>query len=157
MSFVEGILNPSTSDVAAQEQGPKEDFFLSPDEAISLGDVEYMRTPKTVRRTFPNVKDLDKPLEAVTTVTAKTKESGEVAAEKAAAVKKAETDVKIDVSLAVKEKKEAPALVMPPMAAMTTGKLQPLVSPSMSKDVSLRRSKDSSLDSFRKMARDLRK
>ena len=29
------------------------DFFLSPDDAQTLGDIEYMRTPKRVRRTFP--------------------------------------------------------------------------------------------------------
>ena len=28
-------------------------FFLSSDEAKTLGNIDYMRTPKTVRRTFP--------------------------------------------------------------------------------------------------------
>ena len=30
----------------------KEAFFLDSDESKSLGDIEYMRTPNTVRRTF---------------------------------------------------------------------------------------------------------
>ncbi|MEM9538918.1 MAG: hypothetical protein AAGA60_05320 [Cyanobacteria bacterium P01_E01_bin.42] len=29
------------------------DFFLEPDEAKTLGDIEYMRQPNTVKRTFP--------------------------------------------------------------------------------------------------------
>lgn len=29
------------------------DFFLSPDDAQTLGDINYMRKPKRVRRTFP--------------------------------------------------------------------------------------------------------
>lgn len=32
---------------------PKEAFFLDDDSAKSLGDIEYMRKPSTVRRTFP--------------------------------------------------------------------------------------------------------
>ena len=31
----------------------KEAFFLEPDQAQSLGDAEFMRTPITTRRTFP--------------------------------------------------------------------------------------------------------
>ncbi|MEN9204745.1 MAG: hypothetical protein Q6J68_00635 [Thermostichales cyanobacterium SZTDM-1c_bins_54] len=30
-------------------------FFLDPDEAKTLGNVEYMRTPRTVRKTFPKI------------------------------------------------------------------------------------------------------
>lgn len=29
------------------------DFFLSPDDAMTMGDIEYMRTTKRTRRTFP--------------------------------------------------------------------------------------------------------
>ena len=29
------------------------DFFLSPDDAMTMGDIEYMRSTKRVRRTFP--------------------------------------------------------------------------------------------------------
>lgn len=35
-----------------KEEGSKEAFFLDNDESKSLGDIEYMRTPNTVRRTF---------------------------------------------------------------------------------------------------------
>lgn len=29
------------------------DFFLNPDDSMTMGDIEYMRKPKRVRRTFP--------------------------------------------------------------------------------------------------------
>ena len=29
------------------------DFFLSPDDSMTMGDINYMRKPKRVRRTFP--------------------------------------------------------------------------------------------------------
>ena len=29
------------------------DFFLSPDDAMTMGDIDYMRTSKRTRRTFP--------------------------------------------------------------------------------------------------------
>jgi hypothetical protein len=32
---------------------PKEAFFLESDEAKSMGDLDYMRTPNVIRRTFP--------------------------------------------------------------------------------------------------------
>ncbi|MEB3249135.1 MAG: hypothetical protein ACKN9E_14915 [Microcystaceae cyanobacterium] len=38
--------------VPQQEEQP-EPFFLPPDEAVSLGNVEFMRKPKTIKRTFP--------------------------------------------------------------------------------------------------------
>ena len=35
-----------------KEEGPKDPYFLSPDESKTYGDIDYMRTSKTVRRTF---------------------------------------------------------------------------------------------------------
>ena len=35
-----------------KEEGPKDPYFLSPDESKTYGDIDYMRTTKTVRRTF---------------------------------------------------------------------------------------------------------
>ena len=34
---------------------PSKDFYLSPDEAKTLGDIDYMRTPRTIHHTFPKV------------------------------------------------------------------------------------------------------
>ena len=38
-------------DMSAPE--PKEAFYLEPDDAKTLGDIDFMRTPITIRRTFP--------------------------------------------------------------------------------------------------------
>ncbi len=37
-------------------QESSESFFLSPDDAKSFGNIDYMRTPKKIRRTFPKTK-----------------------------------------------------------------------------------------------------
>lgn len=40
---------------AAKPQS-KEAYFLKPDDAKTMGDIDYMRTSKTIRRTFPKVR-----------------------------------------------------------------------------------------------------
>ena len=40
-------------DTVTPKAEKKEAFFLEPDQAQSLGDAEFMRTPITTRRTFP--------------------------------------------------------------------------------------------------------
>ena len=45
-------VNEPTPVSPSNEEG-KEAFFLEPDEAKSLGDVEFMRKPITLKRTFP--------------------------------------------------------------------------------------------------------
>ncbi|BCX12904.1 MAG: hypothetical protein KatS3mg067_1842 [Thermosynechococcus sp.] len=35
------------------EPRPSKDFFLDPDEAKTYGNIEYMRTPRVVKKTFP--------------------------------------------------------------------------------------------------------
>jgi hypothetical protein len=44
-------------DTTVNKSEKKEAFFLSPDEAQTLGDVEYMRKKVTIKRTFPKMKD----------------------------------------------------------------------------------------------------
>jgi len=59
----------------------KEAFFLDNDESKSLGDIEYMRTPNTVRRTFakrPGEKDHK---EFIQNVTAMGREVDDVSAD----------------------------------------------------------------------------
>lgn len=41
----------ASSTSASEEK--QEAFFLEPDEAVSLGNVEFMRKPKTIKHTFP--------------------------------------------------------------------------------------------------------
>lgn len=41
----------------AQAKKEEDSFFLAPDEAVSLGNVDYMRRSNTIRRTFPGTAD----------------------------------------------------------------------------------------------------
>ena len=101
---------------SASKSSEKE-FFLNPDDAKSLGDIDYMRTLRTVRKTFPNiVGDKKEVVEVVEQISATEK------------------------------------------VILTEGKVVPTVQASEPPPVdSSRRQGDSSLDSFRKMARDLGK
>lgn len=40
-----------------RQSGSREAYFLSADEAKTYGDIEFMRSAKSVRRTFPKMKD----------------------------------------------------------------------------------------------------
>lgn len=45
--------NEASNNAVRQSQPASKAFFLSDDEAKTLGDIEYMRTPSKLRRTFP--------------------------------------------------------------------------------------------------------
>ena len=53
-----------------------ESFFLDPDEAKSLGNTEYMRTPKKVKKSFPSTKAWGAGFETEEEVSAMTKKTG---------------------------------------------------------------------------------
>ncbi|WP_298611544.1 hypothetical protein [uncultured Thermosynechococcus sp.] len=44
---------------------PSKDFFLDPDEAKTYGNIEYMRTPKVVKKTFPATSGTEEKVEVV--------------------------------------------------------------------------------------------
>ena len=172
LNFVEQLTGgESSTEAAAALEQPSEEFFLNPDDARSLGDVDYMRAPRTIRRTFPNAADPEKPLEFEAVVTASKKV---ISAEKdkptglpTVSVPKPKDTVKIPVVADVPTTTAAPAPVSAPAVAASlmefgttasrAGKSGPYVSMSMSPEVSSRRRKDNSLDMFRKMATELRK
>ena len=171
LSFVEKLTGggeaPAATEVgqvaasAAPEQ-PKEAFFLEPDEAISLGNVEYMRTPRTVRRSFPNVADPEKPLEFEAVVDAKKKvitPESEKSTGVPSALEPKKEEVKIPVVIApfAPSVKVSESLKEFGTTASRAGKSGPYVSMSLAPEVSVRRKKDNSLDPFRKMAVAIRK
>lgn len=104
-----------------------EAYFLDADQAKSFGNIEYMRTAKTVRRTFPKTVGNGGTFERVQTVST-------IDVAKAAALKAAIDQSKIDVPSTAK----------------------PGETPANSEAIARRRS-DSSMDMFRKMAQDIRK
>lgn len=44
---------PTTNSEQTNGNGQKGSFFLEPDDAKTLGNIEYMRTPITIKRSFP--------------------------------------------------------------------------------------------------------
>jgi hypothetical protein len=98
-------------------------YYLNADDAQTFGNVEYMRSSKTVRHTFPKAKV--------------GKENARIRA-----ISYAES-INSDGSL--------------PLAPLTASQSANLGSDSVRSDASTRRRPDASLDSFRNMAREIKK
>lgn len=60
IGFIKGLLNskPQVSDVTVQNGATQNSdaFFLDADDAKTFGNIDYMRSTKTIRRTFPKQK-----------------------------------------------------------------------------------------------------
>jgi hypothetical protein len=121
-------------DATEQEtETPKEAYFLDADDAKTLGNIEYMRTPKTVKRTFPKTAGNGGEFEQVKVISAMDEMNGSStngSSMNSSSSFKPETNGSMPV--------EQPA------------------SPS-SEEVSDRRRTDTSMDMFRSMARDMKK
>ena len=78
MGFFDRLLKTDSkdSDGTIQPRAPKkekpQEFFLDADSSSSLGDVNYMRESKTIRRTFPGTAENPGTKERVTEVAAET-------------------------------------------------------------------------------------
>jgi hypothetical protein len=107
---------------------PKDAFFLSPDESKTYGDIDYMRTSKSVRRTF--VKTVGNP------------EGGEVVSQVSS-----ERMVKRDGS----EAKRISSFASSTSASESTPKTESTPSFTPPKKV------DSSMDMFRNMAKKIKR
>jgi len=75
MGFFDRLLNPRAGAAPTNEPKPTtakkdEAFFLDGDTSSSLGDLNYMREAKTIRRTFPGTADSPGNKELVTAVDA---------------------------------------------------------------------------------------
>ncbi len=105
-------------------------YFLDADQAKTFGNIDYMRTAKTVKRTFPKTAGNGGTFERVQTVST-------LDAAKAAALQSAMVKAEIDATASSKSSGSS-------------------ASQSESKTTERRRA-DSSMDQFRNMARDIRK
>jgi hypothetical protein len=65
--FIRGLFSRKDSDQPEEPQGA---FFLDDDSAKSMGDVEYMRSVKATRRTFPVSVDQPEHIEIIQSVSA---------------------------------------------------------------------------------------
>lgn len=107
-------------------------FFLDPDEAKTFGNIDYMRTTKSIRRSFPKAK-LGSDNAVVRNISA--------------------TEISLANSVSV-----APTTAKPTASptAAPVSPTEPSAKPAATESQNQRTS-DSSMDLFRNMARDLRK
>ncbi len=68
--FWQRLLRRDTPETSEKPKKADNSFFLDPDDAKTLGDINYMRTPRTVKRTFPVVNG-QKPDDWVAEISAK--------------------------------------------------------------------------------------
>ncbi len=121
---------------------PKEAFFLSEDDAKTFGDIDYMRTSKTVKRTFAKKKGQTEELESVKSISAmgaKTMKEGDLPQPKKAASAASFTSTSTPTFSAPTQPAETPKPASAPQPQDTTAKRTP----------------DDSMDMFRNMARNI--
>jgi len=124
-----------------EQQASKESFFLSPDDAKTYGNIDYMRTSKKVRRTFPKTRS-NKNTELIVDV-ASIKDNGtssqQATSQPAAAVKA--------------EPKATPQPTVAKAESNTTTE----ITQNNTTNPEERRRADTSMDMFRNMARQINK
>jgi len=123
----------SKSDNNEEQSNRQQAFFLDPDEAKTLGDIEFMRQPNTSKKSFP--KTLNNP------------EGGEMVEEVSALEKK---------SISKSESSQNNTNQQSQSSQQVTPE-NPAPSANNDPAVEQRRQSDSSLDMFRNMARDIKK
>jgi len=184
MGFFDRLLKTESKDSDAtikprKPAKPKaEEFFLDADSSSSLGDVNYMRESKTIRRTFPGTVDSTGTKERVIEVAAET-ESLSKRTEGLGGVVKKEEEVSLNAGIPkpvkktfaeqvssseMKKRLKGTAVsgvntVMPANAAPVARKeeLKPEDKPVAKVGESPNVSKPGSIDPFRQMVRDLNK
>lgn len=110
-----------------QTKSNKEAFFLDSDDAKSLGDIDYMRQSKTITRTFPKTKSNPKGAKSVKDIS----------------------------SMSVNNGKAQPDYLSKTPANNTSKSESKLTDTNL--EAKSRRETDTSMDMFRKMAREIKK
>jgi hypothetical protein len=126
-------VDSTPSEKAAKAQA----YFLDADSAKTLGDLDYMRTAKSVRRTFPKTLANPQGFEKISQISS----IAQLEAMKEAAVTP-EAIAKIDAQIEAVKQDNAAQNGQAPSSQTGSGD---------------RRSTDTSLDMFRNMARDIKK
>ncbi|MEL7504180.1 MAG: hypothetical protein AAFN18_17115 [Cyanobacteria bacterium J06554_6] len=133
--FIRGLFGKGNN-----PEQPKEAFFLSEDDAKSFGDIEYMRSSKTVKRTFAKKKGQTEEIESVRSISAmgaKEIKEGDVPQPKKAS--------------------SAASFSTPTPSFSTPAQSKPAAAPQPKAEDTAKRTPDSSMDMFRNMARDMRR
>lgn len=123
----------------------KQAFYLSDDDAKSFGDIEYMRSVKTVKRTFAKKKGEEKHMESVRQISA-TKMTDLEGNQSSASVAAPTTFGNTDFLGADKSAKDPAVSSTPAPAAQPSQAPTPRRQPS-----------SNDMDMFRNMAKDIRK
>ncbi|MBE9177081.1 hypothetical protein IQ268_00640 [Oculatella sp. LEGE 06141] len=124
---------PDAKEPAAKLQKKAAAFFLEPDDAKTFGDIEYMRTTKSIRRTFPKLGNSSEAFETISQVSALQDGNGNLSEQLPVIIESVEPDLKADLS---------------PSGSAQQQEQQ--------KRPETRRA-DSSMDMFRSMAKEIRK
>ncbi|NJR71024.1 MAG: hypothetical protein HC771_22090 [Synechococcales cyanobacterium CRU_2_2] len=144
-------------------ESPKEAFFLDDDAAKSLGDLDFMRNPNTIRRTFPKsasspekkefVQDISATEKVIVRSEGKILSAGGVKAKVAGSAQiQPKTIAKSSFTPTAPTAPAAPTPTFEPAAP--TFQPQPKSQPAAAQQA--KRSPDSSMDLFRKMAKDIK-
>lgn len=136
VGFIKNLFSSKNDNNGEQPKRQKQKaFFLDPDEAKTYGDIDYMRKPNTVRRSFP--KSVGNP------------EGGEQV-EEVSALEKKSLSKKRPTATNNKTNQPSPSSTESTQESKTySSKDDP--------DIQKRRQSDSSMDMFRNMAKDIKK
>ncbi len=130
---------------SAKKEAKKEDktYFLDADQAKTYGNIDYMRTVKSIRRTFPKTIGNSREFERTTQISA----LGTIKSDGAGfGTLNGSTDPAAPLQSFTRETNGS-----------TSGSAQTPTTGKSSEDTSERRRKDTSMDMFRNMAKDIRK
>ena len=139
-----------------EDPQPKEAFFLDDESAKSMGDTEYMKAPKSIRRTFPAGAGAD---HFETTVTVSALKSSITDSRKDLTPKRVEKQVSTSYTPATSFSSASSFGSSTPTYSAPVPQAQaPTESPSVSnEEAQKRRQSDDSMDMFRNMARKIKK
>jgi hypothetical protein len=127
--FIRGLFGSKSKGDAEEVIQPKDAFFLPDDDAKTFGNIEYMRSTKRTRRTFP----------------------------KQAVGENNEYINEVSSTQKAKPAEKSAFSTSPFNTAPAESNGKPAESDSTSTNSSARRRSDSSMDMFRNMARDIKK
>jgi hypothetical protein len=136
--FIRGLFGSKSKGNAEEVALPKEAFYLPADDAKTFGDIDYMRSSKRTRRTFPK-QVVGEDHEHINEVSS---------------LKKATPSEKLPFQ-------DSPFNTAPVRESAQSSEPSPFASPSTPSSASSgstdRRRTDTSMDMFRNMARDIKK
>lgn len=129
--FIRGLFGGKKAGQQSAPQAPKNEraFYLSDDDAQTFGDIDYMRTSKTVKRTFAKKKGMSEEMESVRQISAMQK-------------------MELDESGKPKSNSAQTGSIQTSSGSPEAASEKPKFE---------RRQADSNLDMFRNMARDIKK